>query len=122
MFDSNPLSQRSDSDLDLSSAEPSRIESILLHSCLPEYVRTAAISHVCERLIDAMEISRLTDASKLEKDDAAILERLEIRKKALSAHTGATLTCVLIHLPGTIYTIEIDRTTDSIIHWEWQRS
>ena len=122
MFDSNPSSQRSDSDLDLSSPEPSRIESILLNSCLPKYVKTAAISRVCEHLIDEREISRLTEADNLEKDDPAIIERLEIRKKALSAHSGTKLTCVLIRLPGASYTIEIDRTTDSIIHWEWQKS
>ena len=122
MLDSNSSPTHLDNEFDLSAPEPSSIKFILRNPCLPNYLKTAAISHVCERLIDESEISRLTETDKLEKNDPATINRLEIRKKALTEHLGATLTCVLIRLPGVSYTIEIDRTTDSIIHWEWQES
>lgn len=122
MFDNNSSSACTDNDRDLLAPGPSRIESILLTSCLPNYVKTAAITSVWERLIDDKEILRLTKTETLETDDPATIERLGIRKKALSGHLGTNLICVLIRLPGASYTVEIDPTTDSIIHWEWQEA
>ncbi len=98
------------------------IESALRKSNLPRFVKTLPISHTSERIMDANEILRLTELGFYEKDNAERIERLRIRREALKKHQGSTLTCVLIRLPGVLYTIEIDPVNWSIVHWESQRA
>ena len=98
------------------------IESVLRDSNLPQIVRTSPVSQMFERLIDANEISRLTELGPNEKDNAERIERLRIRREALTKHLGSSLTCVLVRLPGVLYTIEIDPINWSIVHWEWQQA
>ena len=120
MFDSNSSFQLSDSDSGHSTNDSLDIESVLLRSNIPKEVRTAPISYFNERLINAAEISRLTEPTLLEKDDPKYVERLRHRRKALSAYLGSSLVCVLIRFPGVCYTIEIDPVSQAIVHWEWQ--
>ncbi len=121
MFDSNSSFPLSDSDSGHSTNDSLDIESVLLRSNLPKEVRAAPISYTNERLINASEISRLTEPTLLEKDDPKYIERLRKRRKALSDYLESSLICVLIRLPGVCYTIEIDPVSQSIAHWEWQR-
>jgi len=102
-------------------ADSISIESALKKSNLPRFVKTLPISQIFERIMDASEILRLTELGFNEKDNAERIERLRIRREALKKHQGSTLTCVLVRLPGVLYTIEIDQITSSIVHWEWQQ-
>ena len=98
------------------------IESALRNSNLPQFVKTSPIFQLFERLMDANEVLRLTELGLHEKDNAERIERLRIRRVALRKHQGSTLTCVLIRLPGILYTIEIDPVNWSIVHWESQQA
>ena len=97
------------------------IQSALRNSNLPQFVKTLPISQMFERFMDANEILRLTELGFNEKDNAECIEKLRIRREALRKHLGSTLTCVLIRLPGVLYTIEIDPVNWSIVHWELQQ-
>ncbi len=97
------------------------IQSALRNSNLPQFVKTLPISQMFERFMDANEILRLTELGFNEKDNAECIEKLRIRREALRKHHGSTLTCVLIRLPGVLYTIEIDPVNWSIVHWELQQ-
>ena len=99
----------------------SAVELVLQKSSLPDAVRSAPVSRVFERLIDAREIERLTQPSPHSEDNPAVLDKLEIRRKALTNYLGTSLTCLLIHLPGAFYTVEIDTALMKVVHWEWQR-
>ena len=97
------------------------IQSALRNSNLPQFVKTLPISQLFERFMDANEILRLTELGFNEKDNAECIEKLRIRREALRKHHGSTLICVLIRLPGVLYTIEIDPVNWSIVHWECQQ-
>ena len=118
MFESNPSFQPSDNDTDLST--PDSLESILLSSCLPKFVKTAPFSRAFEREMDAEEILRVTEPSQVHQSDPGYMERLRVRREALTLYSGSILTCILIRLPGVVYTIEIDPVSKSVVHWEWQ--
>ena len=122
MFESNPSFQHPDSDVDLSTPDTLSIESILLKSNLPKDVRNAPATQIFERLMDAKEIARLTKSHQPQKHDLDYLERLRVRRRALSANKDSMLICVVIRLPGVMYTIEIDPVAKAIVHWEWQRA
>jgi hypothetical protein len=122
MFESNPSFQHFDSDSDLLAPNSLDIESILHRSNLPKDVRPAAITQVFERLMDAEEIARLTEPHQPLTDNSEYLERLRIRRVALSSNRDSVLVCALIRLPGVVYTVEINPRDESIVHWEWQRA
>ena len=120
MFDNNRTVDLVESDVDGASTV-SVIESILLNSGLPEIVKTAPITRVFERLIDSGEVTRLTQPNEHDCDNPVVVEKLRIRRKALTNHLGSRLTCLLIHLPGAFYTVEIDPSLMKVVHWEWHR-
>lgn len=93
------------------------LREILGESGLPRIVASAPISRVVVRTIDEQEISRLTDPSSADSgpDEHSILER---RRTALTRYLGKPLTCVLIHLPGARYTIEVDPDDRKVVYWE----
>ena len=103
-------------------ADSFSIESVLRNSNLPQFIKISPIPQLFERLIDANEISRLTELGPNGKDNAERIERHSIRREALNKYLGSTLTCVLVRLPGVLYTIEIDPINCSISHGEWQRA
>ena len=102
-------------------ADSFSIESVLRNSNLPQFIKISPISQLFEHLIDASEISRLTELGPNEKDNAERIERLRIRREALKKYQGSSLICALIRLPGVLYTIEIDPVNWSIVHWESQQ-
>ena len=93
------------------------LREILGESGFPEIVASAPISRVVVRTVDAREITRLTDPASADAgpDEHSILEK---RRMALTRYLGKSLTCVLIHLPGARYTIEIDPDARKVVYWE----
>lgn len=122
MFDDDSMYGEADFDQSSEIRSPLDIQAILIRSDLPEAVKVARITHTCQRLIDANEISRLTDPISLGKEDPVPLEQLSARRKALSPYMGCSLICVCMCLPGAYYTLEIDPISNSVVHWEWQRT
>ncbi len=121
MFDDDSISSQADLDQSSEIYSPLDIQAVLLCSDLPEAVKVARIHYTCQRLIDANEISRLTDPKSLGNEDPILLQQLSARRKALSPYLGSFLTCVCMCLPGAYYTLEIDPISKSVVHWEWQR-
>lgn len=122
MFDGNSTIQGAASELRGDSDEQFSIETVLLCSDLPRLVRTARISRIYDRLVDANEISRLTDTRLLSGDKPGQADTLMIRRKALRRYLGSFLTCVYIRLPGCAYTVEIDPDSRTVVHWECQQT
>lgn len=120
MFESSPEFEALELDHQGSTTEPASVVSIMLESTLPETVKSAPVSKTFERVMDAAEIARLTEPNMLEKDNPVVLERMRVRRKALTQCEGARLTCLLINIPGVIYTIEIDVANACVVHWEGQ--
>lgn len=120
MFESSPEFEALELEQLDSTKEPASIESIMFASTLPEIVKNARVSKTFERIMDAAEIARLTEPNMLEKDNPVVLERLKMRREALTGSKDARLTCLLINIPGVIYTIEIDIVNACIVHWEGQ--
>ena len=87
-------------------------------SKLPSTVVAAAFTKVYDRVLDDETIAVITDPSSNPKEDAD--QRCKLRKKTLVPHIGKRLICVLISLPGVIYTVEIDPYLHRVIHWEFQ--
>ena len=84
---------------------------------LPPAVIAANFSRVCDRVLDAESIEALADPVSCLQADA--VERCRARRKALTAYSGKRLICVLINLPGIVYTVEIDPFLQKVIHWEY---
>lgn len=119
MFESDPSYQQFDSELPTLDALD--IRSILLSSDLPDTVKTAPVAQTHERLMDSEEIDRLTNPHQPQTAHSDNSERLRIRREALIANKDSILVCILIRLPGVVYTIEINPEMDAIVHWEWQQ-
>jgi hypothetical protein len=117
MFDNTPAANITDEGLD-ESRTYALIETILSSSNLPPIVKEAPAFQIFKRRIDAYELDRLTQVNGPEEDDPAKTERLKIRRKALSAYLDCNLTCALIRIPGTIYTVEIDPDLMKVVYWE----
>ena len=90
------------------------------HSALPDAVRLAGIgyveTHILERFLFE-EISSQAPQPGMAEDWP---ERLRRRREALEPYVDKLLVCVLIRVPGTHYTIEIDPIEASVVYWEWQ--
>jgi hypothetical protein len=87
-------------------------------SQLPATVIAAAFTKVYGRVLDDRTIAVITDPSSSAQEDAD--QRCQLRKKTLVPYKGRRLICVLISLPGVIYTVEIDPFLHRVIHWEFQ--
>ncbi len=97
------------------------IRSIMRKSIdLPAEILNADFSHFQDRILDQNAFSMLTDLGALEADNAKISERYACRKRALAPYLDRRLICVCIHVPGVMYTIEIDPEAKELVHWEWQ--
>ena len=114
-------SSRQDSSLsDIGDFEPDveALRSILAGSRkLPPAVVESRFARICDRVLDEKITAALTDPDQCPQEDAN--KRCERRKKALTPYLGKRLVCVLINLPGVMYTIEIEPTSERVIHWEW---
>lgn len=96
------------------------IEGIIWRSGLPEAVRLSPVTYVAVRTIDAPEIERLTSDTLNPRNCQKITDRLSARRKALSKLNGQEITCAVVRLPGTTYTIEIDCASNAVVYWEYQ--
>ncbi len=83
---------------------------------LPSIVIEASFFQVFDRVLDDATIAALTDPTTFPQEESE--ERCRRRKKALAPYFGKRLICVLINLPGVIYTVEIDPFLERVIHWE----
>ena len=84
---------------------------------LPPAVVESRFARICDRVLDEKITAALTDPDQCPQEDAS--KRCERRKKALTPYLGKRLVCVLINLPGVMYTIEIEPASEEVIHWEW---
>ena len=85
---------------------------------LPPTVVAAGFSKIYDRILDNQTIASLTNPSSYAQEDAD--QRCRQRKKALIPYGGKRLICVVVSLPGIIYTVEIDPCLRKVIHWECQ--
>jgi len=83
---------------------------------LPALVINAKFSNIFDRVLDEASIEALTDPSALPEGNSD--ERCTRRKKALAPYLGKRVICVLINLPGVLYTVEISQSLEKVIHWE----
>ena len=83
---------------------------------LSPMVFEASFFQVFDRVLDDTTIAALTDPSTFPQEESE--EQCRRRKKALVPYFGRRLICVLINLPGVIYTVEIDPFLERVIHWE----
>lgn len=86
-------------------------------SKLPAMVISADFSTIYDRVLDDRTIATLTDSAS--SSLGVTVEQCRLRVKALSPYSGKRLICVLIHLPGVFYTVEIDPSVSEVIHWEY---
>ncbi len=89
-------------------------------SAIPSEISEARFSSVVERKIDESLLRYLMENGDPDGGDEELTPETRRRLEALSPYLDRTLICVLIRLPGVIYTIEIDPTNDRIVYWEWQ--
>ncbi len=85
---------------------------------LPPSVVAAGFTNVYDRVLDDETIATITDPTSCQQDD--VDDRCRRRKKALAPYGGKRLVCVLISLPGVVYTVEIDPYLQKVIYWECQ--
>ena len=76
--------------------------------------------HVSDRILNADLYRSILAQKKTSGTDDEWTARLERRRKNLQKFVGHRLICVLMRLPGVHYTIEIDPSHFSVVHWEWQ--
>ena len=98
------------------------VAEVLRRSNLPAVVHSAPIAYSDERLIDDGLIEALTVCPDDRTDDPQYIDQLAIRRDTLSRFKGQRLLCVVVRLPGVIYTLEINPETQTVVHWEWQAS
>ncbi len=94
----------------------------LIRKCpqIPEPVSEAKFARVNERLFDESLFKLLTEQCAVYANSDAEVAAIQRRANALAPYIGRNLVCVLVTLPGVCYTIEIDESDESVVHWEWQ--
>lgn len=95
-------------------------EVIVTHDALPEAVRSADFGYVESRILQANVLDEITSQAPLPHLAGDWSERLQRRRAALEPYLGRLLVCVLIRVPGTHYTIELDPDAREVVYWEWQ--
>lgn len=89
-------------------------------SQLPADVSSTSQLHISDRILDKELYQSLLGQRKTFGADGEWTERLKRRRKNLTQFVGHRLVCVLIRLPGVHYTVEINPSGMSVVHWEWQ--
>ena len=90
------------------------------HSALPDAVRLARIGYVETRVLERHLLEEISSQAPQPGMADNWPERLRRRREALEPYVDKRLVCVLIRVPGTHYTIEIDPVEASVVYWEWQ--
>jgi hypothetical protein len=100
----------------------SQIRQIIGHCRdIPVGIQGASLTCVNERVLDKPVFLSITSQAPSGQPDGDWAARLSHRKENLKKHVGNLLICVFIRLPGVHYTIEIDPSSASVVHWEWQQ-